>query len=317
MSKQVMGNQAVSDLFRTGRMLLELVRFSHTIFALPFALLATLLAYNTPLPNTEYLQFRVRDFLGIILCMVFARTAAMAFNRIVDRAFDARNPRTARRHLPAGLISLRLALTLTLTSVIGFYASTCLFLPNWLPLALATPVIAWLLGYSYSKRFTSGAHLWLGLALSLAPICVWLALRGDAVLETPLDLLPSLVIAATVASWVSGFDIIYACQDYEFDRKAGLHSIPAKFGIAKSLRIAAALHGFTIVCLLLLPYSANNLGLGWLYWTAILVIGGLLVYEHSLVSDSDLERIGIAFFNVNAVISVVVLVAAAIDCFVG
>ncbi len=296
---------------------MELVRFSHTIFALPFAILATIMATAVPLRSGELPQWNGRQWVGIILCMVMARTAAMAFNRLVDQRIDAANPRTASRHLPAGLMRRSEALGLTMFSSVGFVVSTFLFWPNWLPLAASLPVLVFLLGYSLAKRYTSASHLWLGMALSLAPICAWVAIRGEAVLENPSDLNPALLLAIALAFWVAGFDIIYACQDATFDRNTGLHSVPAKFGVLGALRIAAALHAATVVVFAMLPWLSPELNLGWLYYSAILGIGVLLVFEHWLVSPDDLQRVGIAFFHVNAIISVVVLVAAGCDCLLG
>lgn len=298
---------------RTGE-LLEFVKFSHTIFALPFAALATVLAIAVPLPGDAQLNWHLGQLLGILVCMVSARTAAMAFNRIVDRKYDAMNPRTQNRHLPAGTIQLRDAVLLTLGSSGLFVVGTLLFLPNPLPLFASLPVLVFLCGYSYAKRFTAGAHLWLGVALSLAPICVWVALRGEFVWSTPSDLLPPFVLAAALALWVAGFDMIYACQDASFDRQIGLHSMPALLGVRGALRLAALLHALTMLAFIALPLLAPQLGLGWFYGTAITAIALLLIYEHSLVSEHDLQRVGIAFFNINAVISVVIMLAASIDC---
>lgn len=304
----------IASMLQRGSMMLELVRFSHTIFALPFALLATIMAFTVPLDSGRFPAFRLQDLIGILCCMVFARTSAMAFNRVVDRQFDAANPRTANRHLPAGLMPVWQAVALTIISGLAFVAATLLFLPNILPVSFAVPVLLFLCGYSYAKRFTAGAHLWLGIALSLSPICAWVAIRGVAPWADPIDVLPAVVLAAAVATWVAGFDMIYACQDADFDRQSGLHSIPAKIGIRGALRLAAGLHAITVGLLLALPWTSAELGLGWLYWGAIVGIGVLLWYEHSLVSPDNLERVGIAFFNVNAIISVVVLLAAGIDC---
>src|SRR5437764_1283226 len=201
------------------RDLLGLVRFSHTLFALPFALLGAVLAARGP----DGWHGRARDWLGILLCMATARSAAMAFNRLVDRSIDAENPRTARRHIPAGLLSAQSVTIFWVGCVVAFVASTCLFLPNVWPLILSIPILAWLCGYSYAKRFTSLAHLWLGSALMLAPVAAWIALRGD--LQWP-----PVLLGLAVLFWVTGFDVIYACQDVDFDRAQGLHSIPQRLG---------------------------------------------------------------------------------------
>ena len=211
---------------------LGLIRFSHTIFALPFAALATAMAFSGPLPDGGYPIFRFRDLVGILLCMVFARSAAMAFNRVVDADIDADNPRTAARHVPAGILSRRAVWGFTVLCSLAFIASTALFLPNVVPLLASLPVLAFLCGYSLAKRFTSAAHLWLGIALSLSPLCAWVAIRGPESLLNPVDLVAPLILAASVAAWVTGFDIIYACQDAAYDAKVGLNSVPAKFGVA-------------------------------------------------------------------------------------
>lgn len=295
------------------RLMLEMIRFSHTIFALPFACLALLMAIRLPQSDGSAVVVGWTPLAGLLLCMVFARSTAMAFNRLVDQRYDAANPRTAGRHLPAGLLSRSEVTAFALICAIGFVGSSALFLPNWLPLAGSLPVLAFLCGYSLAKRFTAAAHLWLGIALSLAPVCVWLAVRGTSVIAAPADLLPALVLAAAVALWVTGFDIIYACQDEAFDRQAGLQSVPARLGTAGALRLAAVCHLGMLVCLLLLPLSAAGLGWGGVYYAAIALIAGLLIYEHRLVRPDDLQRVNTAFFNINAIISIVLLVAAGID----
>jgi 4-hydroxybenzoate polyprenyltransferase len=295
---------------------LGLIRFSHTIFALPFALLATVMAYPTPLPTGGYPSFRLRDLVGILLCMVFARSAAMAFNRLVDADIDADNPRTAGRHLPAGILSRGSVIAFTTASSIGFIASTALFLPNWVPLAASLPVLMFLCGYSLAKRFTSAAHLWLGFALSLSPVCAWVAIRGVESLTAPADLIPPIVLAAAVAAWVTGFDIIYACQDAEFDASAGLHSIPARFGVASALRIAAASHLAMLVLLAVLPLVAKQTGMGWVFGSFLVLVGALVVRQHWLVKPNDLDRVNQAFFDTNAAISLTLLLVGTIDCLV-
>jgi 4-hydroxybenzoate polyprenyltransferase len=294
---------------------LGLIRFSHTVFALPFAALAAVMAYSTPLPGGVWPLVRVRDIVGLLLCMVFARSAAMAFNRLVDHKIDAANDRTASRHLPAGTLSRPQVALFTAVCSIGFIGSTAIFLPNWIPLIASIPVLAFLCGYSLAKRFTSAAHLWLGVALSLSPICVWIAIRGQVCFSVPSDLLAPIVLASAVAAWVTGFDIIYACQDAEFDRSSGLHSIPSRFGIPGALRISAASHVIMLLILVTLPFAAAKAGLGVAFWVMLTVISGLVVRQHLLVSANDLNRVNQAFFDTNAVISLTLLVIGTIDCF--
>lgn len=284
------------------RHLLELIRFSHTVFALPFALLSAALAWNMPGS-----PFAWRELLGILLCMVFARSAAMAFNRIVDRRIDADNPRTARRHLPAGLLSLPTVLAFAAFSAGGFVASTLLFLPDnpW-PLYLSVPVLLFLCGYSYAKRFTVWCHYWLSAALMLSPIAAWIAIRG--MIEPP-----PLLLAAVVFFWVGGFDILYACQDTDFDRQRGLFSIPARWGVPTALRIALVSHLLTVACLFALWWLA---GLGVVFLIGTVCVAVLLAYEHSLVRPDDLARVNTAFFHVNAVISIGLFVVGLADLWV-
>src|SRR6185503_14001135 len=180
--------------------------------------------------------------LGILICMVSARSAAMAFNRLADRQLDAANPRTSGRHIPAGLLSVRSVVLFTLAASALFVVGTLLFLPNRLPVCLSLPVLGFLLTYSYTKRFTAFAHFWLGASLMLAPISVWIALRGRVLVEQPFDALPALFLGAGVLLWVAGFDIIYACQDYSFDVQSQLKSVPAMIGVANALRLAAVCH---------------------------------------------------------------------------
>jgi 4-hydroxybenzoate polyprenyltransferase len=284
------------------RQYLDLIRFSHTLFALPFALLGAALAAH----GRNGWHGRVQDWVGILLCMATARSAAMAFNRLVDRRFDALNPRTAGRHLPAGLMSVRSVAVFTLVCSLAFVASTFLFLPNRWPLYLSVPVLLWLLGYSYSKRFTTLAHFWLGVSLSLAPIAAWIALRGN------LDW-PPVLLALAVLFWVSGFDIIYACQDVDFDRTVGLQSVPKTFGVRRALWIAAACHAFMIVPLVGLGLVYP---LGPIYFVGVAAVAALLIYEHAIVRPDNLTRVNLAFFQVNVVISIGLLVVAVVDMLV-
>lgn len=275
---------------------LDLIRFSHTVFALPFALFSAVLAWRE-------VPFHWQDLLGILLCMVFARSTAMAFNRLVDRKIDADNPRTAGRHLPAGILSVRSVTTFTLLTAGGFIASTLLFLPNKWPLMLSVPVLLFLLGYSYAKRLTSWCHYWLSAALMLSPIAAWIAITGA------LDSVP-LLLAGAVFFWVGGFDMIYACQDVDFDRERRLNSIPARWGVPIALRLAAVSHIGTILCLFSLYYVAD---LGVVFLAGIVGVTLLLIYEHWLVRPDDLTRVNIAFFQVNAVISIGLLIVGVMD----
>lgn len=280
---------------------LRLVRFSHTLFALPFALLGAALAAWGPRGWTA----RPQDWLGILLCMASARSAAMAFNRLVDRHIDARNPRTASRHLPSGRLSVRSVSGFTVVCSVLFVASTLLFLPNLWPLLLSAPVLAWLLGYSLAKRFTSLAHFWLGSALMLSPVAAWIALRGSLAW-------PPVWLGLAVLFWVSGFDIIYACQDADFDRSSGLRSMPARLGIAGALRLAALCHALMVGALVGLGLS-DTPPLGPFYFVGVGLTALLLGFEHALVRPGDLSRVNAAFFHVNVVISVGLLAVGVAD----
>jgi 4-hydroxybenzoate polyprenyltransferase len=274
------------------RRLLEMIRFSHTIFALPFALLSAALAWRDE-------PFRWFDLLGILLCMVFARSAAMAFNRIADRRIDALNPRTEQRHLPAGTLSPRSVVLFTVLCSLAFVGSTTLFLlrepANPWPIYLASPVLAFICAYSFTKRFTILAHFWLGASLMLAPLAAWIAIRGLV------DLLTPLTIGGAVLFWVAGFDILYACQDADFDRRAKLSSIPARLGVPVSLKVALGCHIVMIGSLLLLAFVSPHLGT--IYLVGLGAIAVLLAYEHWLVRPDDLTRVNKAFFQVNGIIS--------------
>jgi 4-hydroxybenzoate polyprenyltransferase len=297
------------------RLFLGLIRFSHTVFALPFALSSAVLAWQARWPGDEPIDWRALalDLLGILLCMVFARSAAMAFNRLADRHLDAGNPRTAGRHLPAGLLTPAAVWTFTILCSAGFVAATLLFLlssDNPWPLYLAVPVLLFVCAYSYTKRFTALAHFWLGASLLLAPLSAWIAVRGlDGVLGPPL------VLGLAVLFWVAGFDILYACQDVEFDRKTGLKSVPARLGVRYSLRVALACHAVMVGLLVALFWVAAPLH-GWVYALGVGAVAVLVGYEHWLVRPDDLSRVNQAFFTVNGVISIglfaVVLVQLAI-----
>jgi 4-hydroxybenzoate polyprenyltransferase len=303
-------------MLTTLRYTLEMIRFSHTLFALPFALLAAALAWATPTADGTRIGFEWRHLLGIVICMVGARSAAMAFNRLVDQQIDAANPRTKTRHLPAGLLSRRSVIAFTVFSVVLFLAGTLLFLPeNPLPPLLGVPVLFVLCGYSYAKRFTSLAHYWLGLALGLAPVCAWIALRGAELMSHPTDLLPAMALGAAVWCWVAGFDIIYACQDADFDRAQQLHSVPARLGVPGALRLAALSHAVCVLLFASVPWLLPTGTLGWIYLATVCAVALLLVYEHWLVKPNDLTRVNLAFFQVNVIISLALLAAGVVDVY--
>ncbi|RPJ61012.1 MAG: 4-hydroxybenzoate octaprenyltransferase [Acidobacteria bacterium] len=272
---------------------LEMIKFEHTVFAIPFAFLGAFLAARG-FPGWE-------STLWIILAMFGARSAAMGFNRVVDAELDSRNPRTANRALPLRLLTRRFVLVfVAFSSLLFFFAAWNL---NPLALYLSPLALFIVLGYSYTKRFTSLSHLFLGLSLAIAPVGGWVAVRGE------LDVAP-FYIAAAVVFWVAGFDIIYACQDVEFDRSARLYSLPSRSGIRRSLQISSGLH---VVMVLLLVWTFWLFRLSLLSWIGLgLVVIGLL-YEHSLVKAEDLSRVNAAFFTINGFISVILFVFVGAD----
>ena len=269
--------------------MLDAIKFEHTVFALPFAYIAMVLAAGG-WPGGRTLGW-------VTAAMVGARTCAMATNRVVDRLIDARNPRTAGRHLPTGALAVwELRLFAAAGAALMFLAA---FMLNPLCLALAPLALVFLVGYSYTKRFTWTSHWILGFTDGIAAAGGWIAVRGafDA---------PAFVLWFTLTVWIAGFDVLYACQDVDVDRAQGLHSVPARFGIAAALVTARVNHLLTAAALALLGWLA---GLGLLYWAGWLAVLGLLAYEHALVSPRDLSRLDLAFFNVNGYIAVIVLVA--------
>lgn len=275
---------------------LEMIRFSHTLFALPFALLAGAMAWRAGASDDPPAEFRPIELVAILLCMVFARSAAMAMNRLVDRDLDAENPRTAERHLPTGRLRVSTVVWFTVLGSLGFLASTLLFLPrNPVPVLLSVPVLLFLFGYSYAKRFTWAAHFWLGAALMLAPLGAWVAVRPEW------NVAP-LLLGLAVLFWVAGFDMIYACQDFDFDRQKRLRSIPARWGVPGALRLAAISHAAMFLLLVLLGLAFP--WFGTIYFVGIGIIGLLLIYEHSVIRPDDLARVNLAFFHLNALISV-------------
>ena len=287
---------------RTLADLLGMIRFSHTLFALPFAVLGALMASYRP---EGPWRGGLKEWSAILVCMVAARSSAMAFNRLVDRSIDARNPRTASRHLPSGRLSVRSVVVFTVANVVVFVASTALFLPeNPWPIRLSAPVLLWLLGYSFAKRWTSLAHYWLGLALAMAPIAAWIAIRGGLSW-------PPVLLGLGVLCWVGGFDIIYACQDFAFDRASGLRSIPARLGIRGALAVAAASHAAMIAALVGVGFVYPPFGT--IYWLGLGAVAALLLFEHALVRPDDLGRVNQAFFHVNVGISLGLLAIGALD----
>lgn len=266
-----------------------MIKIEHTLFALPFAFLGAVLAANG-VPSG-------RQIFWIVIAMVGARSAAMAFNRLADRHIDARNPRTASRALPAGLLSAGFVWAFTIASAALFLLAAAML--NRLTLILAPVALGSVLLYSFTKRFTQFSHLVLGWCLSIAPAGAWIAVRGD--IGSPVPLLLSLVVLL----WTAGFDVLYACQDYDFDRREGLRSIPARFGIARALWIARGLHAAAFLALLWLYFVT---GLGPVALAGVIATGSLLVYQHRLVRADDLQRLNAAFFTTNAFVSVILLV---------
>jgi 4-hydroxybenzoate polyprenyltransferase len=279
----------MSSFWRRLRLTLEMIKFEHSVFALPFALTGAMLAWRESNFQTEGLG---RRLFWIVVAMVSARSAAMTFNRILDADIDGRNRRTASRALPAGLLTTRFAWLFTLiATIVFFWASQEL---GRLCLALAPVALAIIFVYSYTKRFTMFAHLWLGLALGIAPAAAWIAIRGTLDLRI-------LWLTAAVMFWTAGFDVIYACQDFEFDCTEGLCSIPRRFGVKNALLIARALHVAMIVCLFSLVFA---FGLSTLSVAGVVAIIALLTYEHGLVKPNDLSRVNAAFFTINGYVSV-------------
>jgi 4-hydroxybenzoate polyprenyltransferase len=280
-------------ILRSLRVTLEMIKWEHSVFALPFALCGAMLAAGG-LPTAHQL-------LWIIVAMVAARSAAMAFNRLADASIDAANPRTRTRALPAGHLTPVFVVTFTaVASAVFIVAASQL---NHLALWLSPVALAVLLLYSYTKRFTRWSHLVLGFALGIAPAAAWIAVRGSLDMRI-------LLLTAAVTFWVAGFDVLYACQDFDFDRQTGLHSIPRYLGIARALWVARVFHMVMLVLLVALLWS---FGLGKVAVAGVAVVAALLAYEHSLVSADDLSKLNAAFFTMNGVISVLFFVFVAGD----
>jgi 4-hydroxybenzoate polyprenyltransferase len=280
----------LTEVVKFGRM----IKFEHTLFALPFAMAAAAIAARGH-------GLSVARLAGIVIAMAGARTAAMGFNRIIDRHIDAKNPRTAQREIPAGAISVRAAWTMTLVATAVFVGAAAALGP--LCLALSPVALFFLYGYSFTKRFTALCHLFLGLAIASGPAGAWIAVRGD------FGWAPGLLMIA-VGAWIAGFDILYSLADRDFDRTAGLHSIPARFGVAGALAISALCHLVTAGALVAL-WSVAHLGAPYLI--GVVVVIALLTYEHAIVRPSDLSRLGVAFFNLNGYVSVAFFLATLVD----
>jgi 4-hydroxybenzoate polyprenyltransferase len=273
------------------RTVLEMIKFEHSVFALPFALTGALLAARATLHSWPTL----RQVLWIVVAMVAARSAAMTLNRIADLRYDKENPRTKMRALATGALSVPFAWTFTLLAVAVFFVAAWQLNP--LALKLAPLAIAILFFYSYTKRFTNWSHLFLGFALGISPAAAWIAITGGLNWRM-------LILCGAVTLWVGGFDVLYACQDVEFDKNAGLYSIPKRFGIAGALQIARLMHVGVVA---LLSWLAYGFGLPWPAWAGVAVVAALLAYEHSLVKANDLSKLNAAFFTVNGYISMLFL----------
>jgi len=280
-------------VFKRLRITLEMIKFEHTIFALPFALLSAILA-SGGWPEAPKLFW-------ILLAMVGARSAAMAFNRIVDRQIDAENPRTRMRALPTGELTASFAALFTLASAALFVGAAWKL--NSLCFKLSVPVLLILLFYSYTKRFTSYSHLVLGFCLGMAPLGAWIAVRGDVRL-TPV------LLCAIVMLWTAGFDIIYACQDFDFDRQASLFSLPKRLGVRSALNVSSAMHVLMLLLLVALLFLER---LGWVSLAGTALVAALLWYEHNLVRPEDLSKVNASFFTVNGCISILLLLAVGLD----
>ena len=282
-------------MIRRLTLLLEMIKFEHTVFALPFALLSLFLASEgIPSPRT---------LLWVLVAMVGARSTAMTMNRIADRRYDAENPRTRERHLPAGRVGLGEAWAFAIATA-GLFVFAAWKL-NGLAFALSPAALAVVWSYSWTKRFTWASHLWLGLSLSLAPLGAWIAVRGR------LDVLPVL-LGLGVLFWVAGFDTIYACQDFEFDRRRGLYSLPARLGLRRALMVSG---GFHVLMLGVFTLVGVLFDFGWLYVIGLVCVGGLIAVQHALVRASDLRHIEVAFFNVNSIVGVVLTAFTLADRF--
>jgi 4-hydroxybenzoate polyprenyltransferase len=275
------------------KIILEMIKFEHTVFALPFAIMSAFIAEEGLPPLTK---------LGwILVAMVGARSCAMAFNRLADAEIDSQNPRTATRAIPAGLITKGAVWIFTLVSA-GLLVCAAWRL-NPLAFKLSPIALAVIMGYSFTKRFTALSHLWLGLALSISPVGAWIAIKGQ------FDWTP-IILCCVVLLWTAGFDIIYACQDVNFDRKHGLHSIPARIGIRWALWVSSALHVVAVFLLFCIPRFAE---MGHFYFVGVWIVVFIFIYEHAIVKPDDLSRVNLAFFTLNGMISLVLMALSIAD----
>ena len=275
------------------KIILEMIKFEHTVFALPFAIMSAFIAEEGLPPLTK---------LGwILVAMVGARSCAMAFNRLADAEIDSQNPRTATRAIPAGLITKGAVWFFTLVSA-GLLVCAAWRL-NPLAFALSPVALAVIMGYSFTKRFTALSHLWLGLALSISPVGAWIAIKGQ------FDWTP-IILCCVVLLWTAGFDVIYACQDVNFDRKHGLHSIPARIGIRWALWVSSALHVVAVFLLFCIPRFAE---MGHFYFVGVWIVVFIFIYEHAIVKPDDLSRVNLAFFTLNGMISLVLMALSIAD----
>lgn len=275
------------------RIILEMIKFEHTVFALPFAVMSAFIAADgfPPLPKLGW----------ILVAMVGARSCAMAFNRLADAEIDSKNPRTAMRAIPAGLITKSAVWIFTIVSA-GLLVVAAWRL-NPLAFALSPVALIVVMGYSYTKRFTAFSHFWLGLALSISPVGAWIAIHGSFAL-------PPIILCLVVLLWTAGFDIIYACQDVNFDRKHGLRSIPAKIGIRWALWLSSTLHVIAVLLLLAIPFLVE---LGLFYYIGVGIVVLIFIYEHAIVKPTDLSRVNLAFFTLNGMISLVLMALSIAD----
>ena len=282
------------DFLKNIKIIFTDIKIAHTVFALPFAVMSAFLAAEG-MPGLGELTW-------ILIAMFSARNSAMAFNRIVDVKIDRLNPRTKDRALPARKSTAKQYWVFLILSSFVFLFSA--YMLNSLAFALSPVALVIVFGYSFAKRFTSLSHLWLGVAISIAPVGAWVAVREEISIE-------SLVLGAAVVFWLVGFDIIYSCMDVDSDRSNNLHSIPQKFGVRTALRLAFSSHCMMILFLILLLFIP---ALGWVYFFGVILTAGLLFYEHSLVREDDLSLVNVAFFNINGIISVLLMLFVIVDC---